>query len=129
MEAEAAVENPAAPAAGVAGGMDAAPAVKAEPGTETLQESAAAAPAPVDAADTIAGAASDAVKTEDAPPEGAEEDEPGLPPLPSTVQLLQESCGWTVSGRIEVRRQLFAQCSGQRPLACRRWCVHLLRRE
>ena len=32
-----------------------------------------------------------------------EDDGPGLPPLPETAQLLADSCGWTVSGRIEVR--------------------------
>ena len=106
MEAEPAAAHPVAPALGDIGGSDAPPALKTEPDAETAQGPAA--PAPADAAHTDAGQAGDAVKMEDAAQDGAEEeDEPGLPPLPSTVQLLQDSCGWTVNGRIEVRCLVF----------------------
>ncbi len=113
MAAEPAAAHLAAPAVGETGGMDAAPALKSEPGSETAQEPAVAAERSADAAETVACAAMDAVKTEGAEQDGAEEeDAPGLPPLPSTVQLLQESCSWTVNGRIEVRCQPFPACHG-----------------
>ena len=106
MEAEPVAAQPPATAADDTGGMDNAPALKTEPGADPAQEPAVAAAAPTDAAETVAGAADGVVKAEEgAAQDGAEEEgeAPGLPPLPSTVQLLQESCGWTVNGRIEVR--------------------------
>ena len=33
-----------------------------------------------------------------------EQGSPGLPPLPETAQLLADSCGWAINGRIEVRQ-------------------------
>ena len=115
MDAEPAA-HPAAPAADATGGADAAPALKTEPGAETAPEAAVAAAASAGAAEAVAGAADSAVKAEGAAQDGAEmEEEPGLPPLPSTVQLLQESCGWAVNGRIEVRRLFFAATTAETP--------------
>ena len=91
-----------------AGGIAAVPAAaKVEPGSESAPEPAAAAAEHADAAEPAGGHTGDiAIKAEGEAEGGAvndEEEAQELPPLPSTVQLLQESCGWTVNGRIEVQ--------------------------